>query len=117
MTSSSFRRLLGGVLLGAATAAASGCDVEAYPAAYPDDGGDYPPAAFIATAEPVYYEGHASYWYGNHWVYRDGNRWGSYRREPPALAQRRAEHGEPPRTNYARPSVRRAAPQQRGGRR
>jgi hypothetical protein len=116
MTSSSFRRLLGIALLCATATMACGCAVEAYPANYPGDDGDYPPADFVATAEPVYYDGHATYWYGNHWVYRDGNRWSSYRQEPRELAEHRAQHGEQPRANYARPSTRGRAPA-RGGRR
>jgi hypothetical protein len=117
MTPTSFSRLLGSALLCATVTMACGCAVEAYPASYPGDDGGYPPADFIATAEPVYYDGHATYWYNNHWVYRDGNRWGSYRQEPRELAQRRAQQGEPPRTNYARPSTRRAAAPARGGHR
>ena len=59
-----------------------------------------PPPEFVVTAEPVYYEGHAAYWYQNHWYYHD---------EPPALADHRRlapvarhayatpSHAEPPR--------------------
>jgi hypothetical protein len=70
---------------------ATGCGVEVG-ASYP--GGDYdvyPPDAFIATTAPVYFEGHAAYWYGNRWYYRDGNHWNHYDREPPALYQRRMQ--------------------------
>jgi hypothetical protein len=96
-------------------AAIPACTVSAYPENYSDDG-DYPPDDFIATTEPVYYDGHAAYWYHSHWYYRDGAHWRSYGHEPPALAQRRAQNGPPPRRDYARPSVRAAAPS-RGGRR
>ncbi len=52
-----------------------------------------PPAAFIGTTEPVYYEGHAAYWYGNRWYYRDGRAWRSYGSEPDDLREQRAHHG------------------------
>ena len=83
---SAFRRIVSVVSLGAMLAATAGCGVE-LGVAYSSDG--YPPEAFIATAQPVYYEGRASYWYGNRWYYRDGNRWGYYRNEPRVLYQRR----------------------------
>ena len=59
----------------------------------------YPPDGYIATTEPVYYEGHATYWYGGNWYYRDGNRWSHYDREPPALQQRRMQ-AAPVRRSY-----------------
>ena len=59
-----------------------------------------PPAEYIATTEPVYYEGHASYWYGNHWSYRDEHgAWAHYDHEPTFLADRRA-HAAPARRSY-----------------
>jgi hypothetical protein len=65
------------VALGATLMCIAGCGgVEVtgeYPAGYYDD---YPPDAYIATTEPVYFEGHAAYWYGGRWFYRDGARWG-----------------------------------------
>ncbi len=54
------------------------------------------PDAFIATTPPVYYQGRASYWYGNRWYYRDGRGWGAYDREPAYLHGRR----EPARQFY-----------------
>jgi hypothetical protein len=99
--------------LGASTL---GCEVTAYPENYYVDG-DYPPADWVATTEPVYFEGHAAYWYQGRWFYREGNRWTSYQREPPALAQHRAQNGAPARRNYARPSTVRGAPPSRGGHR
>jgi hypothetical protein len=108
------RRVARALALGLTLASTAGCGVEVG-AAYPgyDDGG-YPPDAYIATTTPVYFEGHASYWYGGRWYYRDGNRWGHYDREPPGLYQRRMQ-GPPARRAYeaprgrvvARPSVRR----------
>jgi hypothetical protein len=59
-----------------------------------------PPAEYIATTEPVYYEGHAAYWYGNHWNWRDAHgAWNHYDREPPALAERRV-HAAPARRSF-----------------
>jgi hypothetical protein len=83
------RRLLCTVTFGATLVILTGCDLEVGPA-YP--GGvylDYPPAAFIATTEPWYFEGRATYWYGNRWYYRNGGGWGYYNREPGALYHRR----------------------------
>jgi hypothetical protein len=103
-------------LAGLLGAGALGCEVSAYPENYYVEG-DYPPADFVATTEPVYFEGRPAYWYRGRWFYRDGARWGSYPREPPALAQHRAQYGTPPRRNYARPSTMRSVPASRGGHR
>ena len=82
------------VALCATVACMSGCGgVEVtgeYPAGYYDG---YPPDAYIATTEPVYYEGHAAYWYGGFWYYRDGGRWGHYDREPAGLYSHRMQGG------------------------
>ncbi len=93
--SGKFRRLgCWGALVALAVASAA-CDVGVaaggyppgeYPPGYYDD---YPPDEFIATTEPVYFDGHASYWYGDRWYYRDGGRWNHYDHEPPALYSRR----------------------------
>jgi hypothetical protein len=71
---------------------ASGCygEVDTDPAYYP-------PASYVVTTEPVYYEGHASYWYGGRWVYRDGPRWNYYRSEPQYLGLRRGYVAQPRR--------------------
>jgi hypothetical protein len=37
-----------------------------------------PDDAYIATAEPVYYNGLAHYWYRNRWYYRNGRSWAWY---------------------------------------
>ena len=59
-----------------------------------------PPPEYVATTEPVYYEGHAAYWYGNHWNWRDAHGgWNHYDREPPALAERRM-HAAPVRRSF-----------------
>ncbi len=52
----------------------------------------FPPAAFIATSAPVYFEGHATYWWGNQWYYRDGRNWRAYREEPAYLHEYRGHH-------------------------
>ena len=60
-----------------------------------------PPPEWIATTEPVYFEGHAAYWYNNHWVWRDEHgAWGHYDHEPAFLADRRA-HFAPVRHSWA----------------
>jgi hypothetical protein len=59
-----------------------------------------PPPEYIATTEPVYYEGHPAYWYNNHWYWRDEHgAWNHYDREPPQLADRRA-HFPPSRRSF-----------------
>ncbi len=40
----------------------------------------YPPAAYIATAQPEYYQNRPVYYYNNSWYYRDHGRWSYYRR-------------------------------------
>jgi hypothetical protein len=52
----------------------------------------FPPAAYIATAAPVYFEGHAAYWWGNRWYYREGPSWRYYHAEPPFLRDWRGHH-------------------------
>ena len=59
-----------------------------------------PPAEYIATTEPVYYEGHAAYWYNNHWFWRDDHgAWNHYGQEPRELADHRA-HFPPARRSW-----------------
>ena len=90
------------VTLGGSVVATGGCGVEVGPE-YPVGGGydDYPPDAYIATTEPVYFEGNASYWYGGRWYYRSGGRWNHYDREPAGLYQSRMR-GAPGRHSYER---------------
>ncbi len=75
---------------------ASGCyeEVDSDPAYYPS-------ASYVVTTDPVYYDGHAAYWYGGRWVYRDGSRWNYYRSEPHYLGTRRG-YAAPPRRVYER---------------
>lgn len=54
----------------------------------------YPPADYIATATPEYYEGRAVYYYHSQWFYRDGRHWRYYRAEPGYLRERRAHWAE-----------------------
>ena len=60
-----------------------------------------PPAAYIATSQPEYFEGRPVYWYNNNWYYRDHGRWSYYRREPVYLRDRRA-HWTPERRDEHR---------------
>ena len=50
---------------------------------------DYPPAAYIATTAPAYFEGRPVYWYGGYWYYRDGRAWRHYAAEPHYLYEYR----------------------------
>jgi hypothetical protein len=97
-----FRKMACAITLGVTVAGTSGCWLEAravYPARVYEE--DYPPDVYVATTEPVYFEGHASYWYGGRWYYRDGGRWGHYDREPRVLYDRRRE-APPGRRTYER---------------
>jgi hypothetical protein len=59
-----------------------------------------PPPEYVASTEPVYYEGHAAYWYGGHWNWRDPRgAWNHYDQEPPGLADRRS-HSPPVRRSW-----------------
>ncbi len=44
-----------------------------------------PPAAYVASYSPVYYNGFAHYYYGNRRYYRDHGAWRSYDHEPEYL--------------------------------
>lgn len=56
-----------------------------------------PPDTYIATAEPVYYQGRPAYWYQNHWYWRDNNgAWNYYHDEPAELHEHRM-HAPPAR--------------------
>jgi len=60
-----------------------------------------PPAEFIATATPVYFEGRPAYWWNGRWYFRDGGRWGYYHDEPGYLRDYRGRQA-PPRAYYGR---------------
>ena len=83
-----FRTMVRTVALGATLVATAGCGAE-LGVAHATDG--YPPDAFIATAEPVYFVGRASYWHGSGCYYRDGSRWSYYRTEPAVLHPHRLQ--------------------------
>jgi hypothetical protein len=51
-----------------------------------------PPAWFIATNRPTYYQGRPAYWYGNRWHYREGRAWRTYREEPAYLRDQRGRN-------------------------
>jgi len=53
----------------------------------------YPPAEWLATSTPVYYEGRPAYWWGNRWYYRNGAGWGYYHDEPGYLRDYRGRPG------------------------
>ena len=55
--------------------------------------------SFVATAEPVYYDNHAVYFYLYHWRYRDARGWHFYDTEPALLRDRRM-HSPPARWFY-----------------
>jgi hypothetical protein len=42
----------------------------------------YPSAAYVASYQPVYYNGYAHYYYNNSWYYRDHGGWHGYATEP-----------------------------------
>jgi|HubBroStandDraft_1064217.scaffolds.fasta_scaffold1395950_1 hypothetical protein len=41
-----------------------------------------PPPAYVASYEPIYYNGHAHYLYRDRWLYRDHAAWRGYDHEP-----------------------------------
>jgi hypothetical protein len=97
MTKSGLRLLVCSLLLGATLAIQGACGFETG-AGYGYDS-QYPPDAYIATTEPIYYEGRPTYYYGGRWYYRDGARWAHYNREPANLYQRRTQ-APPARRSY-----------------
>jgi hypothetical protein len=52
-----------------------------------------PPAVYVASYEPFYYNGFAHYWYRDRWFYRDHGAWRSYEHghEPGFLRDHRGE--------------------------
>ncbi len=51
---------------------------------------EFPSADYLATVDPVYYEGHAAYWWNNQWRWRDGQGWHFYAQEPGYLYNQRS---------------------------
>jgi hypothetical protein len=68
--------------------------------------------ADVETYPSVYYEGRPVYYYGDHWWFRDGSRWGYYRSEPEYLHRQRSYVQQAPPAHRAAPRVeeRREAP-------
>jgi len=60
----------------------------------------YPPADWLATTTPVYFEGRPAYFWNGHWFYRNGGGWGWYHDEPGYLRDWRGAHREPERRFY-----------------
>ena len=52
-----------------------------------------PPAAYVASYSPFYYNGVAHYYYGNQWYYRDHGAWRGYEHTPGFLYDHRGEWG------------------------
>jgi hypothetical protein len=51
-----------------------------------------PPYPYVASYEPVYYNGYAHYWYRDRWYYRDrAGAWRWYEHEPEYLRGHRGE--------------------------
>jgi hypothetical protein len=74
----------------------------------------YPNAAYVAAAQPVYYNGVPHYWLRDRWYYRHGTGWASHRQEPRSLREYRfrARPG-----GVSRPQVRYSGGAHRYGRR
>ena len=51
----------------------------------------YPPSSYVASYEPIYYNGAAHYWWRDHWYWRDHGAWHSWEREPDYLRDHRGE--------------------------
>lgn len=71
-----------------AAAPASGCVVHGHPEPVGYVEVTSAPAG-IETYPSTYYDGRPVYLYQDRWYYRDGGRWGYYRREPPELYEHR----------------------------
>jgi hypothetical protein len=50
-----------------------------------------PPSAYVASYEPIYYNGWAHYWWRDHWYYRDHGAWHWWDKEPAFLHDHRGE--------------------------
>jgi hypothetical protein len=44
-----------------------------------------PPSEYVASYEPVYYNGFSHYFWHNHWYYRDHGAWRWYEHNEPAF--------------------------------
>lgn len=95
------RTVVATMLTGALSVGAIGVGLVSAPASAQVEIVVAPPAAWIATSSPVYFEGHPAYWYGNRWYYRDGRNWAYYHSEPRFLFEYRGRR-EPVRHFYER---------------
>jgi hypothetical protein len=113
-----FERTVCALTLAVVVCFGAGCELGVgYSGGYGGDYYGYPPDAYIATTEPIYFEGRANYWYDGRWYYRGaGGSWAYYDREPSALYQRRLQ-GPPVRHNFERSAGRgpARAPARSGG--
>jgi hypothetical protein len=50
-----------------------------------------PPTSYVASYEPIYYNGWAHYWWHDHWYYRDHGAWHWWDKEPGFLHDHRGE--------------------------
>jgi hypothetical protein len=50
-----------------------------------------PPTSYVASYEPIYYNGAAHYLWHDHWFYRDHAGWHGYDKEPGFLHDHRGE--------------------------
>jgi hypothetical protein len=91
------RALMVALPFGAALAASAPGDAQAQYIAPPA-----PPAAYIATVSPEYFEGRPVYFWNNQWYYRDAHGWNFYRNEPGYLHDRRGHWNERVRYHYHR---------------
>jgi hypothetical protein len=51
----------------------------------------WPPGSYIASYEPIYYNGFPHYFWRDHWYYRDHGAWRGYDHEPGFLHDHRGE--------------------------
>ncbi len=65
----------------------------------------------IEAAPQVFYEGRPTYYYQDHWYYRDGQQWRYYRDEPSGLAEHRVRFQEQPYYEGTLPGAIEVAPQ------
>ena len=90
-----FRTMMAAATAAGALVLASAFSTDAHAQPFPPE----PPAVYITTARPVYYESHPVYWYNTRWGWREHGGWHWYEHEPQVLHERRM-HGPPPRYHY-----------------
>ena len=108
-----FMKLVTGGSLALAMLGTAGCYADGY------GGGDpayYPSDAYMATEDPVYYDGQANYYYNGLWYYRNGGNWNYYHSEPGYLRNYRGAHPGVARSGGGRGGVMRGGARGGGGR-